>query len=335
MRGTFWTPLGVLALVGRLIAQPFQLPTANRAVLEAGREEEFFQATAGKTWTAGQFGCVRSSGNQFHEGVDIRCLERDRRGEPADPVLASAEGTVAYVNAKPALSRFGTYVVLRHTIDALEIYTLYAHLSTIAPGIRNGSPVKAGQRIATMGRTANTKEPITKDRAHLHFEIDLVVNERYAVWHRDRLKGGQNDHGNFNGRNLLGLNPVEIFREQARLGKAFSLVRYLQERPELCRITVRDTQFPWVKRYAALVKRNPVAEREGIAGYELSLTFNGIPVRITPRAASELKGTDKVRLLDVNRAEWQAKPCGKLVFRRGQLWTLLPHGEELLDLLTY
>jgi hypothetical protein len=42
-----------------------------------------------------------------------------------------------------------------------------------------------------------------------------------------------------------------------------------------------------------------------------------------------------VTLLGVNAAEWQAKPCGKLVFKRGQLWTLLPRAEELLDLLTY
>lgn len=335
MKGAFWTLLGVLALVGRLVAQPFQLPTANRAVLDAGHEEAFFQATAGKTWTAGQFGCVRSSGYQFHEGVDIRCLERDRRGEPTDPVLASAEGSVAYVNTKAALSNFGNYVVLRHQIEGLQIYTLYAHLSAIAPGIRIGTAVKAGQRIATMGRTANTRQPITKDRAHLHFEIDLVINERYAVWHKARLKETRNDHGNFNGRNLLGLNSAEIFREQARLGKAFSLVRYLQERPELCRITVRDTRFPWLKRYAALVKRSRVAEREGIAGYELSLTFNGVPVRIIPRAASELKGTGKVNLISVDPEVWQANPCGKFVFKRGQVWTLLPRGEELVDLLIY
>ncbi len=335
MRGTFWALLGVLGLVGRLAAQPFQLPTANRTVLEAGREEAFFQATAGKTWTAGQFGCVRSSGSQFHEGVDIRCLARDRRGEPTDPVMASADGTVAYVNAKPALSNFGNYVVLRHQIEGLEIYTLYAHLSAVAPGIRIGVPVKAGQRIATMGRTSNTRQPITKDRAHLHFEIDLVINERYAVWHKVHLKDMRNDHGNFNGRNLLGLDPATIFREQARLGKAFSLVRFLQEQPELCRVTVRDTQFPWLRRYAALVKRNPVAEREGIAGYELSLTFNGIPARITPRAPSELKGTAKVSLVSVNQDVWQANPCGKLVFKRGQLWTLLPRGEDLVSLLTY
>ena len=36
---------------------------------------------------------------------------------------------------------------------------------------------------------------------------------------------------------------------------------------------------------------------QGIAGYELSLTFNGVPARITPRAASELKGQGKVSLV--------------------------------------
>jgi murein DD-endopeptidase MepM/ murein hydrolase activator NlpD len=325
----------LLLLAGRLAAQPFQLPTANRAVLEAGAEESFFQGTAGKPWTSGQFGCVRTEGRQFHEGADIRCLQRDRRGEPTDPVLASADGTVAYVNAKAGLSNYGNYVVLRHSLQGLEVYTLYAHLSAIEAGVRIGKSVKAGQRVGTMGRTANTKQAITKDRAHLHFEINLVVNERYSAWHQATLKGMRNDHGNFNGRNLLGLDPAAIFREQARLGTNFSLVRFIQGQPELCRVAVRDTKFPWVRRYAALVQRNPVAEREGVAGYELGLTFNGLPSRIVPRAASELKGARKVTLLGVNAAECQAKPCGKLVFKRGQLWTLLPRAEELLDLLTY
>lgn len=316
-------------------AQPFQLPTANRAIFQAGGEESFFQGTAGKPWTHGQFGCVRTEGRQLHEGVDIRCVQRDKRDEPTDPILASAAGTVAYISANPALSNYGIYLLLRHSIEGMEVYTLYAHLSTVEAGLRVGTTVKAGERIATMGRTANTRQPITKDRAHLHFEVNLVVNERYATWHKARLKDQRNDHGNFNGQNLLGLDPAAIFREQARLGAKFSLVRFIQDQPELCRVLVRDTQVPWVRRYPQLLRRNPVADREGVAGYELSLTFNGLPVRVTPRAASELNGAAKVRLLDVNEPEWRAKPCGKLVFKRGQAWTLLPNGDELLDLLTY
>src|ERR1700704_3284425 len=97
----FWSlMLGIFPLS----AQPFLLPTSNHALFEKGGEEKFFVGTVGKPWTSGTFGCVRSEGWQVHEGLDIRCLQRDRRGEPVDPVMATADGTVAYVNTRPSLS---------------------------------------------------------------------------------------------------------------------------------------------------------------------------------------------------------------------------------------
>ena len=329
-----WATLLVSA-VGSATAETFQFPTANHALLEAGGEARFFVGTAGKPWTSGQFGCVRSDGHQFHEGLDIRCLRRDRRGEPTDPVSATTDATVAYINTHPGLSSYGNYVVLRHAIEGLEVYSLYAHLSAVRDGLKAGDRVRAGEVIATMGRTSNTRQRITPDRAHCHFELDLVASERYAAWHASRLPDQRNDHGNFNGYNLIGFDPAAVFHEQARLGAKFSLVRFLQGQPEMFRVAVRVPTLPWVRRYAALVQPNPVAQREGVAGYELALTFNGLPVRIIPRAASELKSPAKVKLLSVNEAEWSGHPCAKLVFKRGQAWTLLPRGQQLLDLLTY
>lgn len=325
--GLLWTSFS--------LAQPFQLPTANRALFEPGGEERFFVGTVGRPWTSGEFGCVRSGGQQLHEGLDIRCVQRDRKGEPIDPVNASAAGTVAYINRKSGLSNYGNYIVLRHSVDGFEVYTLYAHLSEVRSGLKAGDRVNAGERIGTLGRTSNTRQAISKDRAHLHFEIDLVVNDRYAQWHQKRLTGMRNDHGNFNGRNLLGIDPEAVFREQARLGKAFDFGAFLRAQPVLARVVVRDASLVWAKRYPALVQRNPVAEREGVAGYELAMAFNGLPVRVTPRAASELKGSGRVQILDVNAAELQRRPCGKIVFKRGQAWTLLARGNELIDLLFY
>ena len=316
-------------------AAVFQLPTANHALFEPGGEERFLVGTAGKPWTSGQFGCVRSEGFQFHEGLDIRCLQRDRRGEPTDPVGATADGVVAYINSKPALSPYGNYVLLRHQVEGLEVYSLYAHLSAIRSGLKAGDSVRAGEPIATMGRTSNTHQPITKDRAHCHFELDLLGTDRFVQWHQARLPEQRNDHGVYNGFNLFGIDPAQVLREQARLGTNFSLVRYLQSQPELCRVAVRVKSFPFARRYAPLVARNPVAEREGVAGYELALSFNGLPLRIIPRAASELKSPAKVTLLSVNEAERQAHPCGRLVFKRGQAWTLLERGQRLIDQLTY
>lgn len=330
--------LGLAVLVGIALgveAQPFRFPTENHALLEGGGEPRFFQGTSGKPWTSGQFGCVRSDGHQFHEGVDIQALHRDAHGEPTDAVGASAPGTVAYINSRSALSNYGNYLVLRHQIEGMEVYTLYAHLRQVREGLKVGDAVAAGDRIGTLGRTSNTKQPITKDRAHVHFEINLVVNDRYVDWHRAHLKGMRNDHGNFNGRNLLGLDPAEVFREQARLGPAFRFTEFIRSRPVMVRVAVKDTSIPWVKRYPQLLVANPVAEREGVAGYELGLTFNGMPVRVTPRAASELKGAAKVRLVDVSAGECQGHPCGKLVARRGDGWVLTSHGTDVVDLIAY
>src|SRR6478672_871751 len=101
-------------------AQPFLFPTANHALLEPGGEERFLVGTVGKPYLTGRFGCVRSDGHQMHEGLDIKCLQRDRRGEPLDPVLATAAGTVAYVNSRAGLSNYGKYIVLRHSIDGVD-----------------------------------------------------------------------------------------------------------------------------------------------------------------------------------------------------------------------
>src|SRR6516165_4123234 len=112
-------------------AQPFLLPTANHALFEKGGEEKFFVGTVGKDWLTGTFGCVRSEGWQMHEGLDIRCLQRDKHGEPTDPVLATADGTVVYINKRPSLSNYGNYIVLRHRVEGLEVDSLYAHLHEI------------------------------------------------------------------------------------------------------------------------------------------------------------------------------------------------------------
>jgi murein DD-endopeptidase MepM/ murein hydrolase activator NlpD len=318
-------------------AAQFELPTANRALFEKGGEEKFFVGTTGKPWTTGTFGCVRNGGWHMHEGLDIRCLQRDRHGEPTDPVLATADGTVAYWNKRPSLSNYGNYIVLRHVIEGIEVYSLYAHLQTIRDDLKPNQSVKAGEQIAVMGRTANTHEAITKDRAHVHFELNLRVSDRFSEWYRSTFPTQRNDHGEWNGQNLLGLDPRLILLDQRREGAKFSLIAFIQQQPELCRVFVRKTNFSWLKRYPALVKPNPIAQKEGIVGYELALNFNGVPFELIPRSSSELKtkGKSPFQLLSVNEAEYTKNPGRRLVSKTGSRWQLANYGTELLDLLTY
>lgn len=322
-------------LVSPGLAQVFQLPTVNRAVYEPGKEAQYFVGTVGKPWMSGTFGCVRSEGWQLHEGLDIRCVQRDRKGEPADVVMAAAEGTVAYVNRRPSLSNYGNYVILRHQIEGLDMYTLYAHMSAVRAGLNAGMSIKAGEQVGIMGRTSNTRQRITQDRAHVHFEINLRLNERYAAWHKVTQKGVRNDHGDWNGRNLVGIDPWQVLLAQKREGAKFSLLNFIRGQVELCRVVVRDNRFSWLQRYAPLVRPNPVAEKEGVAGYEVSFNFSGVPFALMPRAESELKSKMKVQLVSVNQAEQQKNPCRKLVTKRSGRWELSPQGLELVQLLTY
>jgi peptidoglycan LD-endopeptidase LytH len=316
-------------------AQPFQLPTANHALFEPGGEDRFFVGTVGKPWTSGCFGCVRSDGWQMHEGLDIRCLQRDKRGEPTDPVMATADGTVVCINSKPSLSNYGNYIVVRHVIEGIEIDSLYAHLREIRPGLRVGQTVKAGETIATMGHTTNTREGISKDRAHVHFELNLFMNDRFSSWFKKASPGERNDHGEWNGQNLAGLDPRQILLDERSQGAKFSLLNFVRNQTELCRVVVRRTDFSWLKRYRALIRPNPRTEKEGVAGYEIALNFNAVPFELIPRAASEIKGAGAFQLISVNEAEEQKNPCRRLVTKKGSRWELTSHGIQALELLTY
>src|SRR5262249_20880044 len=136
---------------------------------------------------------------------------------------ATAAGTVAYINSRPSLSNYGNYVILRHNIDGVEIYSLYAHLKEVRPGLKHGDTENAGEVIATMGRTSNTQQAISKERAHVHFELDLVVNEKFPEWYHKTFPTQRNDHGGWNGQNLIGIDPRLVLLEQHQRGPKFSL----------------------------------------------------------------------------------------------------------------
>lgn len=337
VRRLLFAAIGLCAL--KVSAQtPFQFPTANQALYDIGGEAKFFAPTSpDRPWTSGSFGCVRTDqhGPRMHEGLDILHLKTDRRGEPTDPIMATADGTVAYFSTKAGLSNYGKYIVLRHFVDGIEIYSTYAHLSAIEPGLKIGQPVKAGQVIGTMGRTSSA-ETIAKDRAHLHFELNLLANDNFAAWFKKNSSPGErNDHGAWNGQNLDGLDPREIFLAEHHPVNPFNLASYIRSQTELCRVLVRATAFPYLKRYPALILKNPVAEKEGIAGYEIVLNYNGVAFALMPRAASEIKSPAKIQLLSVNEAEQRAHPCRRLVTQRGGRWQLTEKGQREIEMLIF
>lgn len=316
-------------------AQPFLLPTSNRTLLDTGGHDDYFVPTPGRDWVSGTFGCVRTEGWQFHEGIDIKCMERDRRGEPIDPIMASAKGLVAYVNRRAGLSNYGQYVILFHQVEGIQVYSLYAHLSEIRDDLKPGVAMEAGERIGTMGRTSNTRQRITKERAHLHFELCFLINDRYEEWHKKKYQVKEIDHGPWSGLNMLGIDPAHMFLQQEFRGANFSLIRLMKEQTLLCRIQVRETDFPWLRRYPQLIEQNPALAQEPAEGFELWLNYAGLPYKMIPRTGSEMQGKNRIELLSVNAEERAKNPCRKLVAQQGAGWRLTQTGLNFINLLLY
>jgi len=314
---------------------PLRFPTPNTALLELDGGERFFVGTAGHPWTHGMFGCTRTDGWQMHEGIDIRAAERDSRGEPTDPVFATADGKVAYINTRAGLSSYGIYLVLEHEISGMQVWSLYAHLKEVDSELGIGTEVRSGERIAAMGRTANTRSGISKDRAHLHFEIGFLTHLRFPEWLKKTVRGSRNDHGQFNGQNFLGIDPQILLLSSHRFGDNFDLARFLTAQRELFRVAVRSRPGDWIERYPMLVHDADRLSLESIAGYEIHFDYTGVPVRIYPRAEAGLPSKQRTTLISVDKEEYARNPCRRLVTRRGDQFRLGANGVRLLDLLTY
>ena len=144
-----------------------------------------------------------------------------------------------------------------------------------------------------------------------------------------------NDHGDWNSQNLLGLDPRLILLGERDEGAKFSLLNFLLYGQTGRRVLVHKTDFPWLKRYPMLIHSNPVADKEGVAGYENGVELQWHPFELIPRAASEIKTKNQYQLLSVNEAEEKKNPLpARYVVQHGARWELAPHGASQLDLLT-
>lgn len=317
-------------------APAFDFPTGNTNLVIEGAEADSFSPTAnptvGEPWNSGVFGCVRTYGRQFHEGIDIKALEHDARGESTDAVRSAADGWVLYVNRKAGLSNYGNYVVVGHRIDGIDICTVYAHLREVREDLTPGLFVGRGEDIGVLGRTGSA---ISKDRAHLHFEVALFLNKKFPAWYAEKSPGARNDHGMWNGQNLAGIDAWAIFKLQAADPAGFNLVRFIRSQPEQCRIAIRNPDLPFALRHPALVEGNPTAQAGGVAGYEVVFSHTGAPIRLIPRAESELTGKGRHHLVSVNRAVYDEFACRRLVAPSGGGWRLSNTGARLVSLLDY
>ncbi len=290
----------------------FSWPTPNRA-WEQGRDfPSWVQPTVSGEPESGLFGCVRSGGGQFHEGLDIRATSHDRRGEATDAITAAITGVVRHVNTSPGNSNYGRYIVIEHPDQTPAVYTLYAHLARVEAGIRPGVAVKRGQEIATMGRSASGSG-IPKERSHLHFEIGLVATtQTFNAWYAWKKFGSPNEQGAYNGMNLLGIDPKDFLREWRRQ-RVDNVQQYLDRLRAVVKVRVATTRTPdFIARYPSLLRKPlPLGL---VAGWEVECNATGLPFAWTPLTAAELGGqrAGTAQIVSADSALLRAGRCKSL-----------------------
>ncbi len=266
----------------------FAWPTPNHAWLEGRPRQDFIQPTESGETESGCFGCVRSNGDQFHEGIDLKPVQRDERGEPLDQVFAALPGVVRYVNLRPGESTYGRYIVIEHPGATPAIYTLYAHLASVAPGVAPGARVERGQIIAQMGHSAGGY-PIPRERAHLHFEMGVMVTRDFQAWYDWKKYPSPNEHGIWNGINLMGFDPLD-FLEKFRAHEVDNFQEYFARMQPAVRVRIATGLVPdFVIRYPSLLTK-PLPSDGRVAGWEMACDWTGLPFAWTPLAPAEIAG---------------------------------------------
>ncbi|MDX2112090.1 MAG: M23 family metallopeptidase [Verrucomicrobiota bacterium] len=263
-------------------------PTPNRAFAEGQAIDGFIQPTASGEVKSGLFGCVRSSGGKFHEGVDFKSVERDRRGEPLDDVFAIFGGKVVHVARNAGSSSYGKYVVVEHTGAKPTVYSLYAHLAAVDDTIRTGVIVPMGASLGKMGHTAGGYS-IPRDRAHLHLEIGLRLTTNFQSWYDRQGFGSKNEHGSWNGMNLIAFDSLDFYRK-CRRAEFNGMRAYINTLDTAATVRVRTRKYPdFAVRYPELV--DGTVPRAEIAGWEIDLTGWGFPKRLRPLRAEDIAST--------------------------------------------
>jgi murein DD-endopeptidase MepM/ murein hydrolase activator NlpD len=264
------------------------LPTDNDALFRGDGPafyqviERDYKGVKSTPWEGGQYGFVRDPietpegivYTRFHEGIDIRPLQRDTRGEPLDQVRAIANGKVVHANLVPGYSNYGNYIVIEHRWDSSSYYSLYAHLSAIT--VHPGQTVRRGEAIAVMGYTG---AGLNQARAHVHLELNLMLSRQFESWYNAFHKNDPNHHGIYNGVNLAGLDIARLYLA-LRKNPSLTIPEFIAEEETFYKVTLpKSRHFELPKLYPWMLTR---AAGAGTPSWEVSFARSGLPLKIEP-----------------------------------------------------
>lgn len=286
--------ISILSIPISFGGQKISLPTDNNNIYKGNLckfymyTDRTFEGKKSRPCSGGMWGFTRNQVRTkkgvvmkgFHEGIDIRPLYRDKNGEPLDNVKSIMDGKIVYVNNNTRLSNYGRYIVVEHNLSVGKFYSLYAHLAKSFVNV--GEKVISGQKIARLGYTGRG---INKRRAHVHVELNMIIQNKYFLkWH-NKYYNDSNHHRYYNGLNMCGLNLADILKKTKKdKGLSFNLANYvLKQTPYYkVRIPVKNKKgnvnVQLLKNYPWLYKSNGINKPKSL---DISFTKQGSPIKIS------------------------------------------------------
>jgi hypothetical protein len=284
-------------------------PTPNASFAKGLGYHAFLQKTGpDKDFSSGAFGCVRNNGYKFHEGLDLFPVKSNSQGKAEDSIFAAMDGMVTYLSHKASDSAYGKYIVLEHTQFNPIIYSLYAHLDEISPNLSVGKMVQVAEPIGQMGNTASFRIPL--DRSHLHFEVGIRLSNQFDKWYKRQRFKTPNKHNNYNGYNLVGIDPIKFYSEYQK--KSFRTpAEFFRNLPTVAKVQVMSPKTPFLASRSSALMPNPPTPKL-IKSWICSFGPFGLPTRLEP-SASSFDGT--IRILSYDEKH-DSDFCRKLMVRK-------------------
>ncbi len=277
-------------------------PTANQAFSLRQTIDCFVQPTSSNNPLSGTYGLVRwdENGKKFHEGLDLFGLNFDKHGEVTDSIFGILDGTVVHINYSENRSSYGRYVVISHTMYGLSFYSLYAHLHSVNESIRLNHPVKEGDCIGRMGRSAGGYK-IPKSNAHLHFEIGFQYMTDFKSWYETKNFKTTNWHNDWNGMNLLGVDPLGFYSfVQSKKGQNF--LNYINSYPVIIEVHIKYFGYPQFLINNPAFCQSEFTKNSMISGWKVGFNEQGVPVKWEPLKDTEadLLQVKKFKIISVS-----------------------------------
>ena len=179
----------------------------------------------------------------------------------------------------------------------------------------------------------HTGTGIDRRRAHVHFEINMLLNQNYGAWHRTNSRGS-NRHDVFHGYNLAGLDvPALYLALQNNPNLTIEDFFALQE-PFYSVAVPNEGPIDLLYRYpflAAVRSSRTAGSEAGAPAWEIGFTQSGLPVRVAPssRRVAEATAT-RVQPSDVAYSYL----TGGTLTGSGRSYALSNSGRRFMSLLT-